>query len=389
MQKDRLIKLNIKNAIKTFLDESIAPVEVRLKMARGLAKLETKDLVTMFYYFLFDSDESVKAAAKESIRGLPENLLITYLSFDVPSEILNFFSRLRKDNEKCLEAVVLNKNCATETLTFLAETASENIAQIIADNHEKIIECPEIVDSLERNNNVPVSLIEKLRASSGTLAPVEEAPVQEAPVEEMSVQETPAEETLVQETPVEEEAPDAQEDVSVPPDEEEVKEELKDSEDTQTEELSEEELSHYSEEEIEELKLSTYQRIQSMTVAEKIQEALKGTREARAILIKDTNKLVSSAVVKSPKITENEIVKISASRNIADEVLRIICQKEEWLRNYQIKLNLVYNPKTPFRTAIRFMGFLRKKDLETLAKSKMVPGNIATTARKMAAKKRS
>jgi len=136
------------------------------------------------------------------------------------------------------------------------------------------------------------------------------------------------------------------------------------------------------------MKLNTYQRIQVMSVAEKIQEALKGNKESRSILIKDTNKLVSSAVVKSPKMTENEVVKISSSRNAPEEVLRIICNKKEWVRNYQVKYNLITNPKTPQPVAIQFMSFLRKKDLETIGKSKMVPSIIATTARKLAQKRR-
>ena len=152
-------------------------------------------------------------------------------------------------------------------------------------------------------------------------------------------------------------------------------------------ETPEEILEQYSEEELEELKQNTFQRIQGMSIAEKIQEALKGSKESRGILIKDANKLVSSAVIKSPKITEDEVVKVTTSKNISDEVMRLICNKKEWLRNYQIKVNLINNPKTPFRTSLQFMNFLHNKDLQAVAKSKMVPSIVSTAARKLMTKK--
>ena len=186
----------------------------------------------------------------------------------------------------------------------------------------------------------------------------------------------------IEERPALEEAPPEEEAVPVEA------EEPADYEQGMIKMLSAEEVESLSTEEIEEVKLTAYQRIQTMSVAEKIQEALKGSRESRTMLIKDTNKLVSTAVIKSPKITEDEIIKVSASRNVSEEVLRLICMNKEWTRNYQIKLNLVNNSKTPIAVSLRFLPFIRKKDILMISKSKMVSGVIALAAKKLTLKKK-
>jgi hypothetical protein len=377
MKKEQLANLKIKNIVKSFLDEGLTPLEIRIQVAKGLIPLETKELVTAFYFSLFDSAVEVKAAAKESLDTLPDRMILTSLTLNIPPHVLNYFAKTKRDNEQCLEAIILNRHTATNTIKDLAGTVSEKLAMMIADNQERIIKDPEIVERLEGNPNVHVSLIERLKSFLNLFASTEEE-AETAPAQEM---------LPVEERPVEPSKPVSMEVEFI----EEAEEEEPEPEDyTQgiTKSPSEDEMQMYSSEEIEELKQSTYQRIQSMSIAEKIQEALKGSREARAILIKDANKLVSSAVIKSPKITEDEIVKITASRSISDEVLRLICMKDEWLRNYQVKLNLVNNPKTPFHTVMKYMNFLHKRDLIAVSKSKMVPTQVALTAKKMVAKKR-
>lgn len=383
MQKEKIVGLQVTNLIKSFLDEELTPPEIRLQLAKGLIPLETHDLVSAFYYSLFDSSEDIKAASKASIDALPDRMLHTYLNFPVPEEILHYFANSKRHDEACVELIVLNKGCSAKILRSLAKDASEKIAGMIAENQQKIIEDPGIIDVLEANENVHVSLIERLRGFMATFSPEEGEAEAEKP-KDLTIEDMLTQQMEEEEGEEEGKKPEA----AVAAAGIEVVEEPFDYAKPMIEVPAEEVLESYSNEEIEDMRLNTYQRIQSMTVAEKIQEALKGTREARGMLIKDANKLVSSAVVKSPKITEDEIVKITSSRSVSDEVLRIICLKESWLRNYRIKLNLVMNPKTPFKVAVKFMYFLRKKDLENIGKSKMVPNIVAAAAKKLASKRR-
>ena len=127
--------------------------------------------------------------------------------------------------------------------------------------------------------------------------------------------------------------------------------------------------------------------IQNMTVMQKIKLARVGGKEARSLLIKDRNKVVATSVLASPKITDTEIVSISQSRAVSDEILRLIGANKEWTRNYSIKLALTQNPKTPQPQAIKFLNYLQDRDLKALMKSKDVPSVISTHARRILTKK--
>jgi hypothetical protein len=127
--------------------------------------------------------------------------------------------------------------------------------------------------------------------------------------------------------------------------------------------------------------------IQKMSVYQKIKLARLGNREARGLLVRDRNKVVAVAAVTSPKITENEIISISQSRSVSDEVLRLVAQNRQWTRGYQVKQALASNPKTPQPLAMGFVSQLQDADLLALMKSKDVPSVICIHARRLLTKK--
>jgi hypothetical protein len=138
----------------------------------------------------------------------------------------------------------------------------------------------------------------------------------------------------------------------------------------------------------EERKQRLLQRIQSLTVGEKIALALRGGREVRSILCKDSNKEVVLSVIKNPKVTDSEAELIAHSRNIPEEALRIISKNREWMKNYNVVLALVNNPKTPTGIAMNLVSGLKKKDLATLEKNKNVPEAVRVIAKKLVAVKK-
>ncbi|MDY7032877.1 MAG: hypothetical protein SVY10_13335 [Thermodesulfobacteriota bacterium] len=129
--------------------------------------------------------------------------------------------------------------------------------------------------------------------------------------------------------------------------------------------------------------LSLYQRVQTMSIPDKIQLALKGNKEARELLLRDSNKLVSTSVIRSPKITESEIQQIAQSRNVVDEILRMIAKNKEWMSKRKIKLALVNNPKTPLDISLKLLGNMREKELTHLAKNKEIPTTLCKKARQL------
>src|ERR1700741_4051408 len=83
-------------------------------------------------------------------------------------------------------------------------------------------------------------------------------------------------------------------------------------------------------------RVSLIRRIMFMNAKDRMKLAMKGDREARGILIRDSNRVVSTAVVNNPRITEQEIENIAAMRTVADEVLRLIAMNRAWTRSYPI-----------------------------------------------------
>lgn len=128
---------------------------------------------------------------------------------------------------------------------------------------------------------------------------------------------------------------------------------------------------------------SKFQMAQTMGVGDKIKMAMTGDKEWRTLLIKDTNKLVSGAVIKNPRLTENEVLGIAKSAVQNDDIMRMICANKEWVKNYQIRKALVENHKTPLPAALRYVATLSEKDLSLLAKSKNVSSVIAAQARRL------
>ncbi|MBI5328370.1 MAG: hypothetical protein HZB80_08825 [Deltaproteobacteria bacterium] len=132
---------------------------------------------------------------------------------------------------------------------------------------------------------------------------------------------------------------------------------------------------------------SLYKKVQRMNVSERIKLALLGNKEAREILLKDSNKLISSTVLRNPTITEDEIVKIVNSRSISDDILRQVANNKEWLKKYSVKLGMVNNPKTPLTIAMRLISQLNEKDIQHLAKSKNISSALSGAAKKIVMQK--
>ena len=126
---------------------------------------------------------------------------------------------------------------------------------------------------------------------------------------------------------------------------------------------------------------TTMQRLASLNVAQRIAVAMKGSREERAILIRDPNKIVAVAVLSSPKMTDTEIEGIAKMASVSDEILRIIANTRQWMKRYGVMAALARNPKTPVPIAMNLLGRLTDKDLRMISTDRNVAEILRTTAR--------
>jgi hypothetical protein len=131
--------------------------------------------------------------------------------------------------------------------------------------------------------------------------------------------------------------------------------------------------------------VSVSERLAMMSVLEKMKAAMRGTREERAILVRDPNRLVAAAVLSSPKLTGQEVEAIAKMANVGEEVLRVIGTNRQWTKSYGVVAGLVRNPKTPVAIALNLLQRLHDRDVKLLALDRNIPEPVRMAARKRAA----
>jgi hypothetical protein len=130
---------------------------------------------------------------------------------------------------------------------------------------------------------------------------------------------------------------------------------------------------------------SLIQQIANMGFTERLKAAMKGSREMRAILIRDPNKMIAAAVLSSPKLNDSEIEGFSRMANVSEEVLRVIASNRAWTKNYNVVIGLAKNPKTPIALSLNLMARLNDRDVGTLATDRNIPEPLRQAARRRVA----
>jgi phage head maturation protease len=335
-----------------------APRDTRLMAARGALPLPAIELATVLFALTHDPDAEVKSTARDSLESLPATITNTVLSGPAHPALLSFFAECRADDAEQLELIALNPATDDATIAKLAASPHKRIVEIISNNQERMVRAPEIVDALGSNLLTGRAAIERILNFIGASEVAADL--------------------------------EGQHDVSTITDQEAeaaLRAVLGDEKGIYVQQLLEE-TDDVTEEQIQELQEGNlFQVVQQMSVFQKIQIGRMGNKEARGLLVRDRNKLVAISVVTSPKITESEIIAIAQSRNVCDEVYRVIATNRDWTRNYQVKQALASNPKCPQAMAMNFVNYLQDKDLRTMMRSRDVPRAISTHARRILMKK--
>ncbi len=336
-----------------------APVPLRMMAAKGLVPLSPSDMLGALFMLTFDAEQNVRDTAAKTAAGLPDKILGSALRDEgVQAPVLGWFLGLLKGNDTYAEMLVLNATTPDEAVADVAATCSGKLAEIIGQNQLRLLRHEDIVRRLCTNPNASQALIDSVcdfSVRSGlVLADVPQ--MQAARVRLFGPQAAVA-------------PPDPG------PTAEQVLQDFKEVQDETAAPMEEGK------------RLNLTQRIMKMSIAEKIKLATLGNKEARSLLIRDSNKLVCTAVIRSPRITDGEVLATAINKAANEEVLRIIYNNREWTKNQKIKLALVKNPKIPLTVVLKFLNTLRDSELKDLARDRNVPSGVATHAKKMMEKK--
>ena len=336
-----------------------APIEARRMAARGALPLPPLELATVLFVLLHDSDVEARERAEQSLLALPPSVLGTVSSGPAHPALLDHLARTHPNDASLTELLALNSAAADDTIAFLASLPHKRVVDIVSHNQQRMLRCPAIVEALGANPLTGRAVIDRILSFLGLARPASEALDESAtgtalPAVDITDAQAEAALRVILGDDVSEFAAGLVEDGA----------EADDA-----------------------TRGNLYALLQTLSVFQKVKLARTGNKEARALLIRDTNKIVASAVVRSPKLTEQEVAGFAKSRSVTDEVLRLISANHEWTRSYQIKLALAGNPKCPQPVAMRFVNYLQDKDLLGLMKSRDVPSAISTHARRLLSKK--
>lgn len=118
--------------------------------------------------------------------------------------------------------------------------------------------------------------------------------------------------------------------------------------------------------------VNVWDRIRALTHAEKIILASKADRQERAVLAQDNDSQILYYLLKNPRITPEEVLRIARLTSISAQVADLITKTTQWSSNQEIRSALVNNPRTPTPLALKLLPTLPEPEIRQIAKSTAV-----------------
>jgi hypothetical protein len=378
-----------------------APPAARMAAARGLLPIPQADLLEALVALRESEAPDVASAAQATLDSQdPVSLLSVAESTETAPSVLGFLASSLTVGREVHEKALLNNKTPDKAVALLAGSTPEgSILELISINQQRLIRAPEIIEALlanpartpeaaRRARETKSEFFEKergarqvadeLRARGNTAA----AEFVESSESLSGVVELSAEDVWAIAQHIEVADEDIDDSWLAFDLIDEIFEETYEQRVANTDRIitdATREAADVSPE-----RISLIRRIMMMTVKDRIKLGMKGDREARSILIRDSNKLVATAVIHNPRITEHEVENIAAMRTIAEEVLRLIAMNRAWARSYSIIHNLARNPRTPIATAMGILPRIRQKELIAIQQNRNVSEAVRRQAQRLA-----
>ena len=379
-----------KNPVVEAIISGKAPRPARLAAASGMLPLAQADLLEVLVALRASEEAEISAAATETLSTQDNaDLLNAAKAIDTSPEVLSYLGGVTATRE-IHEAVILNKNTPDPAIVQLSSTTEDgSLLELITHNQQRLVRAPKIIDAILQNAARSAEAERRARETQTEFFEKERGAKQIAG-ELRARGKTAAAEffesaeltTIHGELSLEDawliaehiEVSDAELDDSWLPSERYDEEDAAVLAAAMEKVLEQETLSAGAD--LAPERVSLIRRLMLMNARDRMKLARKGDREARSILIRDSNKMVAAAVINNPRITDQEAENIATMRTVADEVLRLMAMNRNWARSYTIIHNLVRNPRTPIPTVINILPRIRTKDLQNLAQNRNVSDAI-------------
>lgn len=371
-----------------------APHQARLAAATGLLPLPQTDLLEVLVALRLSDDAEIAEAANETLSSQDsEDLLTAAKSSETSTAVLEYLAKYAQGSRQIHEAIILNSKTPDEAIADLASSTSDSaLLDLVATNQQRLVRFPKIIDSILANSDRSADAERRARETKREFFEKERGAQQiaqelrsrgnSAAAEFFETADLTGGMTIEDAWLIAEhiEVSDAELDNSWLPAEryEELKTETPEEHAANFKRALEFERIEMGE--VPPERVTLIRRVMFMNVKDRMKLAMKGDREARSILIRDSNRTVATAVVQNPRVTDQEVENIAAMRTVAAEVLRLIGLNRNWARSYSIIHNLVRNPRTPIPTVISTLPRIRTKDLKNLTQNR----NVSEATRRQA-----
>ena len=340
------------------------PSELRLRVARGLLPAAVEDLIPTICYLARDPSQAVRSAARQTLSSFPEDQLMPVVQATTNVAVIDTLARSLSVGSPMIPELAVNAHTHNATLVHLAGSGNRETCDVLGQSAARTLAHTPIIEALFFNP----------RASQSTVQNLLELAVRE----NVDLDHMPG----FRETKAALFGNKRDRDESTGLGEVEFLSVMQASFDdgAKAEGKAEE-----KEEEGKNVSLQT--AILSMSVAQKIRLAVTGDANARKLLIRDPKKMVSLAVLKSPRLTDGEVRKFAARKDLAEDVVTMIARNRAWTRDYTIRKYLTFNPKLPFSVAVGFLRALIEADVKKLSKDRDAQPMIRRAAKQILEKK--
>lgn len=379
-----------------------APPGAMMAAARGLLPLDQADMLEALVALRESTNPAIASAAQTTLSSQePEALMGVASANDVAPAVLGYLAGRPDIGREVHEAITLNSRTPDEAIALLARTTSDGaVLELITVNQQRLIRAPSIIEAVVNNPARTPEAERRARETRREFFEKERGAQQIAEELRARGQVAAAEFIETAESVVGADAISVSdawliaEHIEVTDDEiddswlaleryEELIEESYEQRMANAERVIAE--ARREGKELEPERISLIRRLMLMTVRDRVKLGLKGDREARSILIRDSNRVVASAVIHNPRVTDQEVENIASMRTVSDEVLRSIAMNRAWARSYPIILNLVRNPRTPIPTAINILPRIHTRDLQHISQNRNVSEAVRRQAFRLAA----
>ncbi len=329
-----------------------APPAVQEFAARGLLPIPRREFLDVWVYLrTHGSSAEIREQAAQALEALSVDELRAMLDqAEFAPETFVYLAERFATNPDIALQLVRNRAIPDDALEILARHSDAQVLEIIVTNQNRLLQSPHLVRVLQENPHLSANQRRRLME-------FEEEFLRKGVKYELKKVPEPVPEPVIAPREAPPPVPPAETVPEVPPEVEEIAQEIVRDRD------------------------SGIRRLTRMSVAEKIMAALLGNREMRMNLVRDTNRVVLEAVVKSPKLTEAEAEAIASMRHLPSEILRILAERREFHRNRNFLYRIVTNPKTPIPVASRLLSSLTTLQLRDVARSRDVAAPIRQMAR--------